>query len=152
MTSGNLSWSDLSVGLTFSTARRTVTESDVTSFAGRTGDYSPMHVDREFAESSQFGQVIAHGLLGLSIAHGLMFGNGLLGNNAIAFLGMTDWAFRSPIFLGDTIRVDFEVVELRRRRSVEDQGIATFAVNVLNHRDQIAQTGRKAILMHAPTA
>ena len=150
MTSG-LAWSDLSVGMKLASPARTVTESDVVSFAGRTGDYSPMHTNREFAEASQFGQVIAHGLLGLSIAHGLMFGGGLLGQNAIAFLGLSDWNFRAPIFLGDTIHAEFEVAELRLRRSTADQGIATFAVEILNQHDRVVQSGRKALLLHAPT-
>ncbi|MEU0493947.1 MaoC/PaaZ C-terminal domain-containing protein [Mycobacterium sp. NPDC006124] len=146
-----VSWSDLSIGLTFSSPGRTITETDVVTFAGNTADYSPIHVDHEFARASQFGGVIAHGLLGLSIAHGLMFGGGLLGHNAIAFLGMSDWNFRAPIMPGDTIRVDFEVAELRRRSSVPDQGIVTFAVRVLNQRDHVVQEGRKALLLHAPT-
>jgi acyl dehydratase len=147
-----VSWADLSIGLKFDTAARTITEGDIVTFAGSTADFSPMHIDHEFARASQFGGVIAHGLLGLSIAHGLMFGGGLLGHNAIAFLGMSDWKFRAPIAPGDTIRVEFEVVELRRRTTVPDQGIVTFAVRVLNQRDQVVQEGRKALLLQAPAA
>lgn len=145
-----ISWSDLAVGQTFSTGGRTVTETDVVSFAGSTGDYSPMHTNKEFAAASEFGERIAHGLLGLSIAHGLMFGGGLLGENAIAFLGLSDWRFREPIRLGDTIYADFEIVELRRRTTKPQQGIATFAVELRNQHKQVTQSGRKAILMHAP--
>ncbi|MCV7423483.1 MaoC family dehydratase N-terminal domain-containing protein [Mycobacterium yunnanensis] len=146
-----MSWSDLLVGVTFDSPSRTITETDVVMFAGTTADYSPIHVDHEFARASQFGGVIAHGLLGLSIAHGLMFGGGLLGRNAIAFLGIKDWNFRAPILLGDTIHVEFEVVERRRRSSVPDQGIVTFAVRVVNQRDHVVQEGRKALLLHAPS-
>jgi acyl dehydratase len=147
-----LSWSELAVGQKFTTAGRTVTETDVVSFAGSTGDYSPMHTNIEFAAASEFGERIAHGLLGLSIAHGLMFGGGLLGENAIAFLGLSDWTFRAPIRLGDTIHANFEIVELRRRATKPEQGIATFAVELRNQRQQVTQSGRKAILMHAPHA
>jgi acyl dehydratase len=145
-----LAWSDLSVGQQFTSARRTVTEADVVMFAANTGDYSPIHIDHEFAKASQFGKVIAHGLLGLSMAHGLMFGSGLLGQNAIAFLGMSDWRFRAPIFLGDTIFAAFEVAELRRRSSVPDQGVVTFAVTIRNQRDEVVQEGRKTLLLQAP--
>ncbi|MGV9798223.1 MaoC/PaaZ C-terminal domain-containing protein [Mycobacterium sp. NPDC003449] len=146
-----LSWPELTVGQRFRSPARTITESDVGSFAGLTADYSPMHIDREFAEQSQFGGRIAHGLLGLSVAHGLMFGSGLLGSNAIAFLGLSDWSFRAPIALGDTIHVDFEIAELRRRTSKPEQGIATFEVEVVNQRAEVTQSGRKALLLHAPT-
>lgn len=142
-----LSWSDLTVGQKFQSPARTITESDVVSFAGMTGDYNPMHVNREFAENSQFGERIAHGLLGLSIAHGLMLGSALLGDNAIAFLGLSDWNFRAPIRLGDTIHAEFEIVELRQRSSRPEQGIVTFAVQLLNQHGEITQAGRKAILM-----
>ena len=145
-----LTWSELAVGQKFSSAGRTVTETDVVSFAGSTGDYSPMHTNVEFAEASEFGERIAHGLLGLSIAHGLMFGGGLLGGNAIAFLGLSEWSFRAPILLGDTIHAAFEVVELRRRTKKPQQGIATFAVEILNQHGLVTQSGRKAILMQAP--
>ncbi|MDV3124120.1 MaoC family dehydratase N-terminal domain-containing protein [Mycobacterium sp. 21AC1] len=142
-----LSWPNLTEGQTFQSPARTITESDVVSFAGMTGDYNPMHVNREFAENSAFGERIAHGLLGLSIAHGLMLGSGLLGDNAIAFLGLSEWNFRAPIRLGDTIHADFEIVELRQRTSHPDQGIVTFSVRVLNQHGELTQSGRKAILM-----
>jgi acyl dehydratase len=143
-----LTWSDLSVGQVFETATRTVTEGDVVTFAGHTGDYSEIHVSQAYAEDTEFGERIAHGLLGLSMAHGLMMGGGLLAGTAIAFLGLSDWSFRAPIRLQDTIRVRFEVAELRVRRSRADQGVLTFDVQVLNQRDEVVQTGRKAILLH----
>ena len=142
-----LAWTDLEVGRSFRSPGRTVTETDVVMFAGMTGDYSPMHVDREFAEASPFGERIAHGLLGLSIAHGLMLGRELLGRNAIAFLGLSDWRFRAPILLGDTVHVDFEVVELRVRSTDPGQGVLTFEAELRNQRDEVTQSGRKAILM-----
>ncbi|SDV00613.1 Acyl dehydratase [Microlunatus sagamiharensis] len=144
----DLTWSDLRVGQGFVSPGRTVTESDVLSFAGLTADFSPMHVDDEFARASQFGGRIAHGLLGLGLAHGLMLGGRLLGSNAIAFLGLSEWSFSAPIMLGDTIHVEFEVAELRLRRKDPSQGIVTFAARVLNQHGTVTQSGRKAILMH----
>lgn len=143
-----LTWSDLHVGQTFETATRTITEGDVVTFAGHTGDYSEIHTSRTYAESSDFGERIAHGLLGLAVAHGLMMGGGLLAGTAIAFLGLQDWSFKAPIRLQDTIRVRFQVAELRVRRSRPDQGVLTFAVEVLNQHDEVVQAGRKAILLH----
>lgn len=142
-----LTWSDLTVGQHFTSPARTITETDVVSFAGLTGDYSAMHVDREFAAASPFGERIAHGLLGLSIAHGLMLGRELLGRNAIAFLGLSDWRFRAPILLGDTVHVAFEIIELRVRTKDPGQGVLTFQAELRNQRDEVVQGGRKAILM-----
>lgn len=143
-----LAWSDLHVGQVFETATRTITEGDVVTFAGHTGDYSEIHTSRTYAEASDFGERIAHGLLGLAVSHGLMMGGGLLAGTAIAFLGLEDWRFRAPIRLQDTIRVRFEVAELRVRDSRPDQGVLTFDVQVLNQHDELVQSGRKALLLH----
>lgn len=143
-----LSWADLHVGQVFETATRTITEGDVVTFAGHTGDYSEIHTSRTYAEASDFGERIAHGLLGLAVSHGLMLGGGLLAGTAIAFLGLRDWSFKAPIRLQDTIRVRFEVAELRVRDSRPEQGVLTFDVEVLNQRDEVVQAGRKALLLH----
>ncbi|MCF3961145.1 MaoC/PaaZ C-terminal domain-containing protein [Streptomyces fuscigenes] len=147
----SVSWSDLTTGRRFVTRARTVTESDVVQFAGSTGDFSPMHVDHEFAGRSDFGGPIAHGLLGLSYAHGLMFGGGLLGHNAIAFMGMSDWRFTAPIMLGDTIHVEFTVEHTRERRNDPGQGLVTFDVAVVNQDGVVVQRGKKTLLMHTTT-
>lgn len=143
-----VSWSDLVTRRRFVTRARTITESDVVQFAGSTGDFSPMHVDHEFAGKSAFGGPIAHGLLGLSYAHGLMFGGGLLGHNAIAFMGMSDWSFTAPIMLGDTIHVEFVVEHTRQRRNDPSQGLVTFDVAVVNQDGVVVQRGKKTLLMH----
>jgi acyl dehydratase len=147
MTAGSLTWSDLAVGHEFASGGRTITEADVVGFAGLTGDGSPIHLDQEFAAATEFGQRIAHGLLGLSYAHGLIMGSGLFRDCALAFLGLSDWAFKAPIFIGDTIHVSYRISDLRLRRSRDDQGIATIDVEVRNQRAHVVQSGRKAILM-----
>ena len=81
----------------------------------------------------------------------VLVGGGLLAGTAIAFLGLADWSFRAPIRLQDTIRVRFEVAELRVRRSRADQGVLTFTVDVLNQRDEVVCTcQRLALMMKAP--
>jgi acyl dehydratase len=147
MTAGSLTWSDLAVGDAFTSGGRTITEYDIVGFAGLTGDGSPVHLDQEFAAATEFGQRIAHGLLGLSYAHGLIMGSGLFRDCALAFLGISDWMFKAPIFIGDTIHVDYRIRELRLRRSRNDQGIVTFDVDVCNQRSEVLQSGTKAILM-----
>jgi acyl dehydratase len=152
MAARGLTWSQLFVGQRFESATRSVTESDVVAFAALTGDYSEVHVSRAYAEQTEFGERIAHGLLGLSMAHGLMLGGGLLAGNAIAFLGLSEWSFKAPIKLGDTVHARFVIDELRRRTKRPDQGVVTFAVELVNQRDEVVQSGRKAILMRAGAA
>jgi acyl dehydratase len=68
----------------FTTPGRTITETDVVMFAGLTGDYNELHTNEQFMQGSQFGRRIAHGLLGLSISHGLLFRTGCLEGTAIS--------------------------------------------------------------------
>ena len=91
---------------------------------------------------------MAHGLLGLTYAHGLMWARtGELRETAIAFLGISDWKFVGPIFIGDTIFVNYRIAELRDSKSKPTQAIATFEVAVVNQDERIAQQGRKVLLM-----
>ena len=148
MADQSLRWEDLHVGLAFTSPTRTITETDVVVFAGLTGDYSELHTSETFAQQTQYGRRVAHGLLGLAIAHGLLWPRtNALRDCAIALLGVSDWRFRGPIFLGDTIRVEYEIVELRDSRSNPDQAIATFGITVINQRDEVVQAGRKALLV-----
>jgi Acyl dehydratase len=148
VTTRSLRWADLHVGLSFTSPSRTVTESDLVSFAALTGDFSEVHTSEEFARRTDFGRRIAHGLLGLSYAHGLMWARtGELRDCAIAFLGMSDWRFRGPIFIGDTIHVRYTISELRDSRSKPGQAIATFAVEVVNQHGDVVQSGHKALLV-----
>lgn len=143
----SLKWQDLEVGQRFVSTSRTIGEAEVSGFAGLTGDFSELHTSDTFAEKTPFGRRVAHGLLGLSIAHGLMWPRtGQFRDSAIAFLGMTDWRFVRPIFIGDTLHVEYEIVELRESKSNPDRGIATFRVSVLNQRNEVVQEGHKALL------
>ena len=148
MATKSLRWEDLHVGLAFESPTRTLTETDVVMFAAMSGDYSELHTSEAFALKTQYGRRVAHGLLGLAVAHGLMWPRtGELRDCAIAFLGISDWRFRGPIFLGDTIHVSYSITELRDSRSNPEQGIATFDVEVINERGEVVQEGRKALLM-----
>lgn len=144
----SLRWEDLHVGLEFESPTRTVTETDVVMFAAMTGDYSELHTSEAFARQTQYGRRVAHGLLGLALAHGLMWPRtGDLRDVAVAFLGLSDWRFRRPIFLGDTVHVRYRIVDLRDSRTYPDQAIATFEVELINERDEVVQEGRKALLV-----
>ncbi|HEV7259508.1 MAG TPA: MaoC/PaaZ C-terminal domain-containing protein [Bosea sp. (in: a-proteobacteria)] len=141
-------YEDLFVGMRFRSPGRTITDADLVGFAGLTGDYSELHTSDVYAQSSQFGRKVAHGMLGLAYAHGLMWARtGELRETAIAFLGIDGWKFAGPIFVGDTIFVDYELAELRDSRSRPSQAIATFDVKVVKQDGTVVQQGRKALLV-----
>ena len=76
---------ELVEGKEFMTPTRTITESDVVMFAAMTGDYNEIHTSKEFMKTSQFGKRLVHGLLGLSVSHGLLFRLGYLMGQALLF-------------------------------------------------------------------
>jgi acyl dehydratase len=140
-----LHFEDLEVGTETETDSRTVTEADVVAFAGLSGDYNPLHVDAEFARTTPFGERIAHGLLGLAIASGLVSRTGAIEGTTLAFLA-TEWRFTAPIKLGDTITVRSRVAD-KRETSKPDRGVVTFAVQVVNQRSEVVQEGTQTLLM-----
>jgi acyl dehydratase len=124
---------------------RTITEADVATFAGLSGDYNQLHTDVEFCRDTLYGERIAHGLLGLSIASGLAARLGFVEGTAQAFTGL-DWKFRGPIRIGDTIRGRFEVAKKRKMSSLGG-GFVIFSVTVLNQRDETVQKGTWTLLV-----
>ena len=141
-------YDDLHVGMAFRSPGRTITDADLVAFAGLTGDYSELHTSDVYAKSSQFGRKVAHGMLGLAYAHGLMWARtGELRETAIAFLGISEWRFVGPIFVGDTIFVDYRIAELRDSKSKPTQAVATFDVEVVNQNGDVVQRGPKALLV-----
>jgi acyl dehydratase len=143
-----LRYQDLSVGMAFRSPGRTITDYDVIGFGTLTGDLSEVHTSDVYAEASQFGRRIAHGMLGLAYAHGLMWPRTeMLRDTAIAFLGISDWRFVAPIFLGDTIFVNYSVAEMRDSTSNPDQAIVSFDVEVVDQDGRVCQRGRKVELL-----
>ena len=141
-------YDDLHVGMAFRSPGRTITDADLVAFAGLTGDYSELHTSDVYAKSSEFGRRVAHGMLGLAYAHGLMWARtGELRETAIAFLGISDWRFVAPIFVGDTIFVNYRIAELRDSKSRPTQAITTFDVEVVNQDGNVVQRGQKALLV-----
>jgi acyl dehydratase len=141
-------YADLHVGMAFRSPGRTITDADLVGFAGLTGDYSELHTSDVYAQSSQFGRRVAHGMLGLAYAHGLMWARtGELRRTAVAFLGINEWKFVGPIFVGDTIFVNYRIADLRDSKSKPDQAIAVFDVEVATQDKRVVQRGTKALLL-----
>ena len=120
---------------------RTVTESDIMGFAGLTGDYSQVHTDEEFCRKTEFGTRIAHGLLGLAIAQGLMWRTNYTQGTGVASLGWDKWSFKQPIKIGDTVRVRWRVSDKRESRSQPGMGIITEWIELTNQTGAVVQQG-----------
>lgn len=140
-----LTFEQFEPGQSLSSPARTVTEGDISLFAGLSGDYNPLHTDAEFARTTPFGRPIAHGMLGLSIATGLAARLGFLDGTALAFLGV-EWKFRKPVFPGDTIRADIDVGRCRPAPAMGG-GMVTFHVRLRNQADEVVQRGTWEILV-----
>ncbi len=104
---------EFKVGTRIISMGRTVTETDIVMFAGLSGDFNQIHTDAEYSKTAGFGQRVAHGLLGLSIASGLVVQTGFMEGTVMAFREVNNWKFIKPIFIGDTIHVETEVLETK---------------------------------------
>lgn len=141
-----LYFEEFTVGDEVTSVGRTITEADIVAFAALTGDWNQIHTDAEYARATPFGERIAHGLLGLSVATGLAVRLGFMEDTVIAFMEIGEWQFRAPIRIGDTIRLRASVQELRPMRRLGG-GYVTFKVVLLNQRDETLQRGTWTVLM-----
>ncbi len=128
------------------TPGRTVTEADIVSFAGLSGDYNQIHTDAEYSKTSPFGQRVAHGLLGLAIASGLAVQTGVMRGTVLAFREINEWKFVQPVYIGDTIHVELEVLETKPLRRIGG-GAVVIGLEVKNQQDQAVMKGTWTVLI-----
>jgi acyl dehydratase len=131
---------EFEVGQQIISPGRTITEGDIVAFAGFSGDYNQIHTNAEFATKTPFGQRVAHGLLGLSIASGLAMRTGVLEGTVIAFREINNWKFSSPIFIGDTIHVILRIVDAKAIPRLGG-GSLIIEITVKNQRDEVTMKG-----------
>ena len=126
--------------------RRTVTETDNLLFSTMTHNPQPLHLDAEAARASEFGQILVNGTFTFALMVGLSVGDTTLGT-LVANLGYDKLVHPKPVFLGDTLRAESEVAELRDSKSRPDAGLVTFRHVLLNQRDEtVCQCLRTALL------
>jgi 3-hydroxybutyryl-CoA dehydratase len=118
---------------------KTVTESDVTTFAGLIGDFNPLHVDAEYARKSRFGQRVAHGMFTGGLVSAVL-GNKLPGPGAIYLSQQLE--FLAPVFIGDTITATVEVTAWR-----PEKRIITLRTDAYNQADKQVVTGKAVLLV-----
>jgi acyl dehydratase len=143
-----LYFEEFQVGQKVVTPGRTVTETDIVSFAGLSGDFNTIHTDAIYSASTPFGQRVAHGLLGLAIASGLIMRTGVLEGTVLAFREITEWKFSRPIFIGDTVHAEIEVVETKALPRMGG-GSVLVEVNLKNQSAETVMKGRWSVLVHS---
>ena len=125
---------------------RTVTEADNVLFTTMTMNPQPLHLDAAFAAQTEFGQRLVNSLLTLGIAVGLSVGDTTLGTT-VANLGFDKIEFPKPVFHGDTLYIETEIMDKRESRSRPDAGVVFFEHRATNQRDELVARIRRAGLM-----
>ena len=149
--SHNRYFEDLQVGDRIISAARTITESDLVWFSGLSGDCHPLHTDEVFAQTGPFGARVAHGCLTLSIATGLEFRMMGPGESRIlASYGMDRVRFVKPVFIGDTIHLECEIVE--RQDKDENRGVVAQQQEIKNqHGDTVVVLIKRLLYKKRPS-
>ncbi len=130
-----LYFEEFETGATTTSRGRTITEADIVSFAGLTGDYMELHTNEEFAKTTKYGRRIAHGALVFSISMGLATRMNLLDDTLLALAGIDKLRFVAPVFIGDTIHLEKKVME--RKEMGAEMGAVTFESRVVNQRGEL---------------
>lgn len=135
------------VGMSFKhDLTRTVTEMDNMMFSMLTMNPQPLHIDAHYAAKSEFGQPLVNSLFTLGLMIGISVSDTTLGTT-IANLGMKEVGFPKPVFQGDTLRVETEVISIRASASRPDAGIIGFRHTAINQRDEVVAVCERAAFM-----
>jgi acyl dehydratase len=137
-------WFDeLEVGQRFDHAiRRTVTETDNLLVSTLTHNPAQLHLDAEYMRGTDYGRILVNSTFTLGLMVGVSVGDTTLGT-AIANLGWDEVRFPAPVFIGDTLRIETEVAELRDSKSRPDAGIVTFIHRAYNQDNTLVASCRR---------
>ena len=139
---------ELSVGQTFDHAlRRTVTETDNVMMTTMTHNPAALHLDAEYMKGTEYGRVLVNSCFTLSLMVGISVHDTTLGT-AAANLGWDEVRFPAPVFIGDTLRIETEVLELRESKSRPQQGIVTFLHRAYNQDDVLVASCKRVSLQN----
>jgi acyl dehydratase len=146
-----LYFEQFSVGQTFvHEIRRTVTDMDNVLFSSLTCNPAAVHIDHEYAKSTEFGKPLINSIFTLGLIIGLSVQDTTLGTT-VANLGMEETRFPRPVFAGDTLRAESKVASVRASKSRPTQGIVTFEHRGYNQRDEeVVFCRRNALMMRRP--
>jgi acyl dehydratase len=146
-----LYFEEFSIGQKFEHGiRRTITEADNVLFSAMTHNPAPLHLDAEYMKGTEFGEPIVNSTLTLAFMIGISVGDTTIGTT-VANLGMDEVRFPAPLFHGDTIHIETEVLEVRESKSRPDNGIVVFAHRAFNQNDElVGECKRSALMLKAP--
>lgn len=143
-----LYFEEFKIGQTFDhPIHRTITEADNVWFSTLTHNPAPLHIDAEYCKTTEFGRPLVNSCLTLGFMVGISVGDTTLGTT-VANLGWDEVRFPKPLFHGDTIRVETEVLELRDSKSRPANGIVIFEHRAFNQHDELVGICRRTALMH----
>lgn len=138
---------DFKIGDIYRTARITVTETHVVNWAGLTGDFYPLHMDKVYAEATQFGERLVHGPMIFALAVGLVAQAGFGEDSVIAWLGVDALRMHAPVKIGDTITTVVEVKE-QKPTSNPQKGVQTWLYTVQNQRGEKVMSFDYKMMFH----
>lgn len=139
---------DYTLGEKMVSPARTITETDIVNFAMIVGDWHPIHINKEYAKTTPFGERIAHGMLTLTLGTGLLMWMGpntLVPKSFIAFVGMDKIRITNPTKIGDTLHAEVTVAALEPRS--KGRATITFHGEVKNQRDESCLTYTHTVLV-----
>jgi acyl dehydratase len=139
---------EFELGHKVTTPGRTITEADILAFAGVSGDFNSIHTDAVYTATTPFGERVAHGLLILAIVSGLAVRTGVMEGTVMAFREILEWKFSLPVFIGDTVHADMEVIEKKALPRLGG-GAITLDVNVKNKDDNSVMRGKWLALIQS---
>jgi 3-hydroxybutyryl-CoA dehydratase len=134
----SLYFEEIDPAVTYESAARTITQADILTFAGFSGDFNPIHIDHEFCKNTPFRQPMAHGFGVFSIASGLS--THAPPTRTVALVAVKDWRFVAPVFVGDTIRMLSTAVE-KTVKGVGKRGEILWRRQIVNQTGKVVQEG-----------
>lgn len=138
---------DFKLGAVYTTARITVTETHVVNWAGLTGDFYPLHMDKVYAEATAFGERLVHGPMIFALAVGLVAQAGFGEDAVIAWLGADNMRMQAPVQIGDTITVVVQVKDQKPTRN-PSRGVQTWLYTVKNQRGEDVMVFDYTMMFH----
>ena len=144
-----LSFNELEPGQHFTSHRRTLTETDHQLFMMLSGDWSPIHADADYARAHKLGQRILHGGLGIALTLGLQTSALEFADPLLGALGLAEWTFRAPLFIGDTVFVEVEILD-KRVTSDGRKYVLRRQLRLLKSDNTLSQEGIASALMALP--
>ena len=146
-----LSYDTIAVGRRYVSSGRTISESDHGLFVLLSGDWHSIHCDAAYAATTPLARRLVHGTYGIAIALGSLEAQVLrVSDPLVAALGISEWSYKAPIFIGDTLHIEMEIVERRLTRA-GDRYVLSRRIRVVNQDGVVVQEGRVASMFKVPS-